>query len=299
MSVARVCGRVGMSSRSFYEEFSDREDCFLALFERIVAEASEVAREAYHGARAGIWRERLRAGLAALLRFLDDEPDLARLCIVDALGTGRRVLERRALVLDALAALVAEGRSEAPAGDRWEPNPSALTAEVVIGGAFSVIHTHLLDRDSAQRAGGEGTPPLINLLGPLMAILVAPYLGAAAAGEELTRPAPLPKQRTDTRRDPLEAVNTRLTGRSLRVLSAIAELGGLGFGPSNREVADAAGVSDQGQISKLLHRLEDLGLLENAGAGYAKRAPNAWRLTPRGHEIERTLHTHSDIRKAA
>ena len=48
----------------------------------------------------------------------------------------------------------------------------------------------------------------------------------------------------------------------------------------------AARVSDQGQISKLLARLEGLGLLENTG-GHTQGVPNAWRLTPRGEEIVR------------
>lgn len=54
---------------------------------------------------------------------------------------------------------------------------------------------------------------------------------------------------------------------------------------SNREVADAAGVHDQGQISKLLARLERLGLLHNNGDGQPRGEPNAWALTNRGKEI--------------
>ena len=50
----------------------------------------------------------------------------------------------------------------------------------------------------------------------------------------------------------------------------------------NREVSEVAGVSDQGQISRLMMRLREQGLVENmGGAGHAK----AWRITPRGEEI--------------
>jgi hypothetical protein len=45
-----------------------------------------------------------------------------------------------------------------------------------------------------------------------------------------------------------------------------------------------AGVDDQGQISRLLARLERLELLRNTG-GEAQGGPNAWELTPRGQEI--------------
>jgi DNA-binding MarR family transcriptional regulator len=74
------------------------------------------------------------------------------------------------------------------------------------------------------------------------------------------------------------------------VLAAIAELGGQGSPPSNREIADAAGVSDQGQISKLLARLERHGLLRNTGRE-TQGSPYAWHLTLRGEEILRAGRT--------
>jgi hypothetical protein len=52
---------------------------------------------------------------------------------------------------------------------------------------------------------------------------------------------------------------------------------------------DAAGVSDQGQISKLLLRLQNLGLICNSGDGPAKGEPNAWQLTSKGQEVEHTI----------
>ena len=72
----------------------------------------------------------------------------------------------------------------------------------------------------------------------------------------------------------------RLTARTHFVLTVVAEQAGA----SNREVASASGVRDQGQISKLLTRLEGRGLLENTG-GQTQGVPNAWRLTRRGEEI--------------
>ena len=77
----------------------------------------------------------------------------------------------------------------------------------------------------------------------------------------------------------------RLTYRTVRVLIAIAARPGA----SNREVADASGVVDQGQISKLLTRLEHLGLIYNDGSGASRGEPNIWHLTPRGEEIEHII----------
>jgi DNA-binding MarR family transcriptional regulator len=77
----------------------------------------------------------------------------------------------------------------------------------------------------------------------------------------------------------------RLTHRTLLVLAAIAAAPGA----SNRQIADAAGIHDQGQISKLLNRLERIGLIHNTGQGQPRGEPNAWTLTPRGHEVEAAL----------
>jgi hypothetical protein len=76
----------------------------------------------------------------------------------------------------------------------------------------------------------------------------------------------------------------------LRVLAAISELTrGRGTGPSNREVADAAGIEDEGQASRLLKRLQGLTLIENAGMGHIQGGPNSWWLTAQGEEVLREL----------
>lgn len=82
-------------------------------------------------------------------------------------------------------------------------------------------------------------------------------------------------------------LGVRPTYRTLRVLSAIGALTpaqpARGSGPSNREVANAAGIEDEGQASRLLKRLERHSLIENTGlASHGK--PNAWALTAKGEE---------------
>src|SRR5580700_8684227 len=140
MSVARVCAGAGVSRRTFYEQFEDREHCFLALFDDALARATLVAQTAV-GERSG-WRERVRAGLCALLLFVSEEPALGSLLVVEALGGGPKVLERRAQALDVLRGVVDEGRVEARAGQ--EP-PPPLTAEGVVGAVLSVLHARLLE----------------------------------------------------------------------------------------------------------------------------------------------------------
>jgi AcrR family transcriptional regulator len=272
ITVAHVIGRAKVSRKTFYDAFTDREDCFLAASEQALAQARMLASEAYE--RESGWREGTRSAFARLLLFMDEEPALARLCVVEALGAGERVLERRSQVLNELAEVIDRGRLATSA----TRNPPEITAEGVVGAIFAVLHTRVLE-------GGKES--LTDLLGPLMSMIVLPYLGAKAASRELSRPAPIPRDRRSRgparSKDPPEGLNTRLTYRTVRVLMAIAEHPGA----SNREIAKGAGIVDQGQISKLLNRLSRLSLVENLGEGQEKGAANAWQLTARGAQVER------------
>jgi AcrR family transcriptional regulator len=270
-TVAHVVARSGVSRRTFYEIFEDFEDCFAAALDQSI----ECAREYVlldHDPKQR-WRARIRTGLVGLLEFLVEEPAMGRLCIVETLGAGPRIHERRMRVVDQLTAAVDDGRSEPKASKALPP----LTAEGVVGGVLSVLHARLL----AARSGS-----LLNLTGPLMGMIVLPYLGPAEAHKETARPAPTPRKRPAAgRRDPLRDLEMRLTYRTVRVLLAIAAAPG----SSNRQVGADAGIEDQGQISKLLSRLERLDLIENDGAGQVRGAPNSWRLTERGQEVERLV----------
>ncbi len=283
VTVAHVVARAGVSRRTFYDLFADREKCFLAAFEEAIGRMSRLVVEAYE--HASTWREQMRAGLWALLVFLDEEPALARLCVVESLAAGPRVLERRATVVRALVRGVDEGREANATGTgpvartstRKASQLPPLTAEGVVGAVLSVIHTRLSE---------PGAKPLTSLLGELMSVIVMPYLGQAAAQKELRRQAPkLNAKTTPATRDPLDGLDMRITYRTVRVLMTIAS----NPGASNRKIATEAGIGDQGQVSKLLARLEHLGLIHNTGIGPAKGAPNAWELTARGEQVQQAI----------
>jgi predicted transcriptional regulator len=127
---------------------------------------------------------------------------------------------------------------------------------------------------------------LVELAGPLVGMIVMPYLGSAAARAELERPVPRGASRGRVASvNPLKDLEMRLTYRTVRVLGAVAAHPG----SSNRGVGEASGMRDQGQTSKLLARLERLGLIENTDAGSAQGGPNAWSLTHRGLEVHGVL----------
>ena len=282
MSVARITAGAGISRRTFYDLYEHREDCFLDLFEEVVTRAHKVARDAAAGHES--WRERIRAGLFALLVLVEEEPAIGSLLVVDALGAGPRVQQRRAQELQRLSEIIDQGRNEKTR--RTKGQTSSLTAEGVVGAVLSVIHArlsvHAKNPASANGSRGRGPyRPLTGLLNPLMGVIVLPYLGEDAAARELARPVP---KRTPKRRSKkssraqnappppqhlLEGLDMRLTYRTLRVISGVATQPGA----SNRQVADAAGIHDQGQISKLLGRLERLGLVENTAKAKPRASP--------------------------
>ena len=304
VGVADVLARAGVSRRAFHELYADREACLQAAFEQGLALAGEAMYTAY--SREARWADGVRAALAALLALLDREPALARLCVVYAPAGGARVQQRRLQAIAVLCEYVDRGRLEG-AG---RSEPPEVTAEGVVGAVLAVIHTRLV--------GSNGrTPPLIELLGPLMHLILLPYLGPPGPGASSTGGAAAGCHRrqgrsrwsrmghrgsrrgdrggrhggaldgTGAARDTMPTgAAVRLTYRTARVLQAI----GLRPRASNREVADQAGIVDQGQISRLLRRLERLGLVENVGEGAdrgsaTRGTANAWVLTPRGRAV--------------
>jgi AcrR family transcriptional regulator len=296
-TVAHITHRARVSRRTFYELFANREECLLAALESVVESIrGEVAAAELDGL---VWRERVRGGLWAILSFFDREPVLARVCVVQALRGSQTVLERREEILAGLAAFVDGGRGEGQRGTECPP----LTAEGLVGAGFALVYARLLRRDSE---------PLTGLMGDLMGMIVLPYMGPSAARKEHLRPAHGAVKRAARKAskdaqdaqdvsgerehgDPLAGIPMRLTYRTVRVLEVIAEQPGV----SNRGVGERAGVSDQGQISKLLARLQRLGLATNTGEGHMKGEPNAWTLTSTGLRVAQTIRIHTHDHKEA
>ena len=277
-SVAHITSRARVSRRTFYELFADRDACLLAAFEDVLA---LIERDLADAELDGLpWRERVRGGLWTILSFLQREPAMANVCVVHSLQGDAKLLARREALLRRLAEILDEGRAESAKAVQATP----LTAEALVGAALSVVHTRLVR--------GEHRP-LTDLQGELMSLIVLPYLCATAAKRERSRPAPAPLSGQSGNGaggerpagDPLAGLEMRLTYRTLRVLECVAA----NAGASNRRVGADAGVPDQGQISKLLARLERLGLLTNTGRSRPKGEANAWELTARGLQVTQTL----------
>jgi AcrR family transcriptional regulator len=289
VTVAHVVERSGVSRRTFYEHFEDREDCLLAAFERALTLARERVIPAYEAEKG--WRERIRGGLVELLCFCDQEPSVARMLVCESQASGPKVAQGRAEVLAQVTRIVDQGRTVTgtpkgrTAGKSGKAQSIAsLTAEGAVGGVLAVIQARLFE---------EGHKSLVAMTNELMSMIVLPYLGAAAARRELDRPLPVS---ASARRDgpllsdPFKDAGMRLTYRTVCVLMAIAQHPQA----SNRQIGETAGITDQGQISKLLSRLERIGLTGNTGIHPGKGAPNAWALTEKGQRIAQSIRTNTE-----
>jgi AcrR family transcriptional regulator len=209
MTATAVVSRAGVSPKTFYHLFRDRDDCFLVMIDDCLARLAAVAAPAYERERS--WPQRRRALLLELLEFVEREPEIGALVVSYLVGVGPSAREPRAGVLELLQAVVAEGRSQAL--PRYERSP--LAAEFVVGGALSVLQARL-----------QAQPPRLDgFVNDLMWMLVLPYLGPAAAGRELRRAVPR-RQRCRGRRDPLHGLDMCLTQRTAKVLEVIADAPG-------------------------------------------------------------------------
>jgi AcrR family transcriptional regulator/DNA-binding MarR family transcriptional regulator len=292
-SIERITQHAGVSRRTFYDLFKDREACLVAVLEGAVA---RITRELQAAELAGLsWSERVRGGLWVILCFFDREPGLARVCIVESRRGDHAALLYRQQIIQSLAQIVDEGRREN--GREGENAAGGLVAQGVVGGVSEVLYSLLLNtRDNPSCKSLRG------LLGELMGMIVLPYMGVAAARREQSRPLPaLALESTDSQEahasvggggDPI-VLPMRLTYRTARVLQALAERPG----QSNRQVGELVGIPDQGQTSKLLARLARLGLLANGEPLKGER--NKWVLTPMGNKVTRSIQSYASTTETA
>jgi DNA-binding IclR family transcriptional regulator len=254
-------GRAAFAREVIADHMQDSEACQLEAFDQALALAAERAGLAFC-AQDG-WLESLRAGLSALLEFFDEEPTLARYLIVHSAQSGEAVLTRRREVLDRIAVLLDDERAPA----RSYPPP--LTAGAIANGVLGVL---------SERLSESHPGPLTELANPLMSFIVLPFLGTRAARRELAGRPTVADGAADVD-IPKDA--GRVNGRASLLLSVIAAEPGL----NSRELAARSGVSDGGYASRLLARLERLGLIKNDRNSDSRFGAKVWTITATGERV--------------
>lgn len=170
MTVSAVLARASVSRKTFYEQFADREHCFLAACEHVAGQGLAGLRAAY--AIDAPWPERLRAALAWRLGALAAHPAEARVALVEVLAAGPQALALRDRMLQELATLFAAGFEAVPPG----AEVPATMPEAVAGALCELL---------AARIRQGRTAELPSLLPDLLFCALAPFAGPAAATEAI------------------------------------------------------------------------------------------------------------------
>ena len=135
--VADVIEVAGVSRATFYGYFANREDCFLATLERIVAGALETTREQVGSQGTGA--ERARRALEVFAELVVGQPAAARLCLVESYAAGPAAIERVDTAMAGFEQLIGYVFEQMPdQGKMPEELVSALT-----GAIRKIVHTRL------------------------------------------------------------------------------------------------------------------------------------------------------------
>ncbi|MEA2385578.1 MAG: hypothetical protein QOH72_5549 [Solirubrobacteraceae bacterium] len=174
VAVADVIAGAGVSRKTFYEHFDNKEECFLAAYDAGVELMLDAIDEAIGAAAASGPAAIARAGTARYLEVLAASPAFARTFLIEVLAAGPHALERRARVharfADQLATIhrAARGRTAA-SGD---PPPHVFRA--CVGAIHELVTDHVL------RHGAETLPDLLDALVEVeQALLIEPSRGGA------------------------------------------------------------------------------------------------------------------------
>jgi len=137
---AHVIARGGVSRRAFYELFCNKEHCFLATYDIVVARARKRVLDAWVQERG--WANRLHAACKALLDDAAESPNGPRLVLVEALGVGPKSRERMQLANMTFERLVGGAFQMAPDGVGF----SRLTTRAIVGGVRQVAFRRMYER---------------------------------------------------------------------------------------------------------------------------------------------------------
>jgi AcrR family transcriptional regulator len=146
-SVAHVIALAGVSRRAFYEQFSNKEECYLAAYDALVAGARKRVLRAWMSDRG--WANRLYSALQAFLIDISHDPRGAYLVLIESQSMGRRGHERTRLTATAFERVVATGFSLSP--DRIALPP--LAPRAIVGGVRLVVARRLREHRERELAG--------------------------------------------------------------------------------------------------------------------------------------------------
>jgi len=166
-TIAHIPRAAAVSRRTFYEHFSSKEECFSVAYETIMEKLRERVSEAYE--EVGDWPRAIRSAIGAMLGFLASQPDIARLCMVEALVAGPVVVSRYDAAIQSFVPYFRAGRDPE---DLTRLSPAM--EEALVGGMVSLISRRIVAGKAAE---------LMELLPDLVEFTLTPYLGSLEAAK--------------------------------------------------------------------------------------------------------------------
>jgi AcrR family transcriptional regulator len=168
-TIAHVVSRAGVSRKTFYEHFRDKEHCFLAMYDTGIAYVVGRLTEALEAATDP--RERLVEGLRTFLTILAEEPAFCRAIVLEVYAAGPIGLSKRRAVLQVFAGRYMEVNRQAR---ELDPDIELLSGDVALGVVGAILEV------VSSRVEEGRTAELAELTGPLSQFVIRNVLARAA-----------------------------------------------------------------------------------------------------------------------
>ena len=145
-AVSDVLRRARVSRATFYEQFADKEDCFLAAYDSAIALLLDRIRSTAALSTSADGTLRVGAALDGYLAAIAAEPAVARTFLIEVYAAGPKALERRYAVLERFVDLLSTLLAGTPG---WPSDASAhrLRCEAVVGALSSMVTTRVANGD--------------------------------------------------------------------------------------------------------------------------------------------------------
>jgi len=153
-SVRDVTDRAGVSRKTFYELFPTRNDCLYAVYDEAAQCLRGVVQHAYENGVTA--QERIDAAVNVMLEWVGDEPDLARVCMLEVPTSGIAGQRRLTATLSWLSSVMAD-----VLGDLDVPE---VLPELLIGGVHQmIVHRLVNDADDMPALGTDLSEVWVDL----------------------------------------------------------------------------------------------------------------------------------------
>lgn len=150
-SVKQVVTLAGVSRRAFYEQFANKQECFLATLDLIAAQAINSIGATYR-ATEGPLEQRLEAAFLTFAEVVRRNPKGARVMLVDAPSAGPAGWERLTDTLSVFEQRLAASFAGAPDAD---PLPEPVI-RAIVGGLRRATFVRLLEERTDEMPGLVG-----------------------------------------------------------------------------------------------------------------------------------------------